>query len=107
KGVGVVTYHKSLNYLARWLQFDMVGYVEPRPGVPPTPVHVMQLIKLARARKAQFFLIEGWFPAATSQVVAQKAGGKLTVLPGLPKPEQRYVDLMEELVVLLEKSAGR
>ncbi|MEW5848918.1 MAG: metal ABC transporter substrate-binding protein [Myxococcota bacterium] len=107
KGMGVVTYHRSLNYLARWLQLDMVGYVEPRPGVPPTPVHVVQLISLSRARKVKLFLIEGWFPSATAQVVAEKAGGKLTVLPGLPKPDQSYVDHMEEVVSTLEKAAGK
>jgi zinc/manganese transport system substrate-binding protein len=106
RGRGAVSYHKSFNYLFRWLGVETVSYVEPKPGVPPSPAHVMQLVMLARARKVQLFISEDWYPTSTSEVVAQKSGSRLTVVPGLPDAGERYADHVEEVVVLLERAAG-
>lgn len=107
KGQGVVTYHASLNYLLRWLGLAPVGAIESKPGVPPSPAHLAGLIVQSRSRQVKLFLAESWFPTATSSVVAQKAGGALVVLPGLPADNQRYADHIEEIVAQLEKAGRR
>ena len=43
-GLPVVTYHKSWSYVAEWLKLQEVGYIEPKPGIPPTANHTAQLI---------------------------------------------------------------
>jgi zinc/manganese transport system substrate-binding protein len=84
KGAQVVGYHQSLSYLADWLGLRLVGYLEPKPGVPPNPGHVARLIELAKANHVRLLLQESYFPTNTSTLVAQKVGAKLVVLPGGP-----------------------
>jgi zinc/manganese transport system substrate-binding protein len=38
-GLKIVTYHKSWSYVSKWLHLDEVGYIENRPGIPPSPAH--------------------------------------------------------------------
>ena len=52
RGVKVVTYHKSWTYLTRWLGLVEIGYIEPKPGVPPDPAHLVRLVEEARKRRA-------------------------------------------------------
>jgi zinc/manganese transport system substrate-binding protein len=105
RGVGLVAHHKSFTYLVAWLGLRPVGFVEPKPGVPPSPGHVVELIMLARSQKAKLFLTEEWYPTATDDVVAQKAGGKLTVVQGMPSAGQSYAAHLEDLVKALEAAA--
>ena len=106
KGVGVVSYHRSLNYVTLWAGMTQVGFVEPKPGIPPSPSHVAQLLMLSKARHVKVFAIEGWFPTATPQFIAEKCGRKLTVIPGQPQSGERYIDHLEEVVNLFAKAAN-
>lgn len=99
RGLEIVTYHKSLSYLADWLGLEVIDQVEPRPGIPPNPGHVSHLIELARKRKLKLVLQESWFSASTSKIVAEKSGAKLVVLPGMPNhPSQTYVAFLDDVV---------
>jgi hypothetical protein len=44
-----VTYHKSWSYVSKWLRLEELGYIENRPGIPPSPSHLAQLIQTMRA----------------------------------------------------------
>ena len=44
KGAKVVTYHSSYPNFAERFGLNVVGFVEPRPGIPPTPQHTLDLI---------------------------------------------------------------
>ncbi|MBI5497083.1 MAG: zinc ABC transporter substrate-binding protein [Deltaproteobacteria bacterium] len=106
KGKGLVSYHKSLNYFARWAQLDQVGYVESKPGIPPSPQHMVQLIALGRARKAAVFATESWFPTAQIEFAAEKCGRPVTAVPGLPRSNQPYADHIEDVVAAFIKGAS-
>ena len=45
RGTRIVTFHKSWSYVARWLGLEEVGYIEPKPGIPPTANHTAQLVE--------------------------------------------------------------
>ena len=45
KGTKVVTYHRSFPNFAERFGLNIVGYVEPKPGIPPTPQHTLELIQ--------------------------------------------------------------
>jgi zinc/manganese transport system substrate-binding protein len=45
KGVAVVVYHKDLSYFINWMGIREAGSLEPKPGIPPTPSHLAQLIE--------------------------------------------------------------
>jgi zinc/manganese transport system substrate-binding protein len=82
KGKKVVAYHKSLSYLADWLGFDVIIHVEPKPGIPPNPGHVTHVIDVAKQSHVSLLIQESYFPTKTSELVAQKLGAKLAVIPG-------------------------
>jgi zinc/manganese transport system substrate-binding protein len=75
----VVTYHKSWTYLTRWLGLIEIGYIEPKPGVPPDPAHLVRLVEEAKRAGAKFCLVETYYPRSTAQRVVDLA--KLKLLP--------------------------
>lgn len=82
KGRKVIAYHQSLTYLADWLGFEVVIHLEPKPGIPPNPGHVARVIDVAKKNQVTLMIQENYFPSKTSELVVQKAGAKLAVLPG-------------------------
>src|SRR6185295_282438 len=50
KNLKVVTYHRSWPNFAEHFGLDVVGYVEPKPGIPPSPSHTLELIKMMKAQ---------------------------------------------------------
>jgi len=82
KGRKVIAYHQSLTYLADWLGFEVVIHLEPKPGIPPNPGHVARVIELAKKNGVKLMVQESYYPVKTSELVVQKVGAKLAVLPG-------------------------
>jgi zinc/manganese transport system substrate-binding protein len=105
RGVKIVTYHKSLDYLARWIGFSIVENVEPKPGIPPNPGHVAHVIDAARANDARLLLQEPWFPTDTSKKIATEARLRFAVVPTMPNfaSGESYVAFVDGL---LETVAG-
>jgi zinc/manganese transport system substrate-binding protein len=81
RGAKIVSYHKSWSYFANWLGLQEVGYIEPKPGVPPSTQHTAQLIALMRKQGVRFVLEESFYPRNLPQLVAEKGGARLAVLP--------------------------
>ena len=106
RGKPVVAYHRSVVYLCRWLGLKRAGYVEPLPGVPPSPSHLAQLILQMRKSGVKVVVSEPWYDAETARVVASKAGATVVRLPGdVGAPGIRsYEDVIEHLVSGLEKA---
>jgi zinc/manganese transport system substrate-binding protein len=105
KGTPFVGYHKTWTYLASWAGLVEVGDLEPKPGIPPNPSHVAQLLVQARERKVRAVLQEEYYPDATSRLVAQRIPAALVRVPGGPDYQsgQSYLDYIERLVTLLEQ----
>jgi zinc/manganese transport system substrate-binding protein len=104
RGAPIVTYHKTFSYLADWLGLQQVGFLEPKPGIPPNPRHVASLLVLAQARKVRLVLQESHYPDATSKLVAARIPASLVRVPSatnFPGGES-YV---QHLDVVLEKIA--
>ena len=80
RGAKIVTYHNSWPNFARHFGLDVVGYVEPKPGVPPSPSHTFELINLMKAQHVKAILMEPYFDAKTPQSIAERTGAKLVVL---------------------------
>ncbi len=81
KGVKVVTYHKSWSYVTQWLGLEEIGYVEPKPGIPPDPQHLSRLISVMKQNGAKLLLMEDFYNKSVASLVAEKAGAKLLDLP--------------------------
>src|SRR5438874_84364 len=80
RGAKVVTYHRSWPNFAKHFGLDVVDYVEPKPGVPPSPSHTFELINLMKAQHGKAILMEPYFDAKTPQSIAERTGAKLVVL---------------------------
>lgn len=81
KGVKVATYHQSWSYVSHWLGLKEIGYVEPKPGIPPDPQHLARLIGVMKDEGAKLLLVEDFYNRSVAGLVAQKAGAKLLTLP--------------------------
>jgi zinc/manganese transport system substrate-binding protein len=115
KGTKVGTYHKSWTYVSQWLGMEEIGYVEPKPGIPPDPQHLARLIGVLKSEGAKLVLMEDFYNKSVASLVAEKSGAKLLVLPtdvgaiadeGTPKqrPIRDWFDLVDAL--LTELSSG-
>jgi ABC-type Zn uptake system ZnuABC Zn-binding protein ZnuA len=114
-GTELVTYHNSWpNFLKRF-RLKAAGYVEPKPGIPPSPAHTVALINMMIAKKIPVILMEPYFDERTPRSVAQKTGATLLrFIPsvgGVP-PAKDYLSLFDYDVKLLAdalaaKKAGR
>ena len=106
KGTKVVTYHRSWpNFMERF-GLEVIGYVEPRPGIPPSPSHTLQLIDEMKRTGIKLIVVEPYFSPKTPQAIAsQVPGGKVLVLApsvGGVKEATDFIQLFEYNVGLLE-----
>lgn len=105
RGRPVVGYHRSLAYLADWLGLIVIDHLEPKPGIPPNPRHVAQVVEVAKARKVACLLQEAWWPTSTSKPAAEKIGVPLVVIPGMTNfpAGQSYPEFLRAIAASLEK----
>ena len=95
RGTKVITYHKSYDYLLDRFGFELVGTIEPKPGIEPSPTHINALIPLAKERGVKLVLIEPNRPRKTPTYVAQASGAKLLVLPGMVGGDEKIKDYLD------------
>jgi ABC-type Zn uptake system ZnuABC Zn-binding protein ZnuA len=80
-GAKLVTYHRSWpNLMERW-KLDVIGYVEPKPGIPPSPSHTLQLISEMKAQGVKLIVVEPYFDKKTPGAIAAQVGGLVLDLP--------------------------
>lgn len=80
KGTKVVTYHRSWPNFTERFGLDVIGYVEPKPGIPPSPSHTIQLIAEMKRQNVKLILVEPYFDLKTPESIAREVGGKVVVL---------------------------
>jgi zinc/manganese transport system substrate-binding protein len=80
-GMKVVTYHRSYSNLADRFGLDVIGYVEPRPGIPPTPQHTLELINEMKRQNVKLVLVEPYFDLRTPNAIARATGAQVLVVP--------------------------
>jgi zinc/manganese transport system substrate-binding protein len=81
KNIRVVEYHKSWIYLLDWAGFTSVGAMEPKPGIPPSPGHVTELLLSVKDQHVRFVFREIYHRDNLSEIFARKAGAKILDLP--------------------------
>ena len=103
----VVTYHRSFPNFAKHYGLDVIGYVEPRPGIPPTPTHTLELIQLMKRENCKVVLVEPYFDLKTPQSIGRATGAQVVVyLPsvGGEKGVDDYFKLFDYDIGLLTKA---
>jgi zinc/manganese transport system substrate-binding protein len=107
RGKKVVTYHNSFPNFAKHFGLNVIGYVEPRPGIPPTPSHTIELIGLMKRENCKVILVEPYFDLKTPKSVAAQTGGNVVqYMPsvGGEKDVTDYFKLFDYNIDLLTKA---
>ena len=107
RGRKVVTYHNSLPNFAKHFGLNVIAYVEPRPGIPPTPSHTIDLIGQMKRENCKIIMVEPYFDLKTPNSVARETGAQVVkYLPsvGGEKDVTDYFKLFDYNIDLLTKA---
>lgn len=107
RGRKVVTYHNSWTNFAKHFGLNVVGYIEPRPGIPPTPQHTIELIQMMKRDNVRLVLVEPYFDLKTPNSIGRETGAQVVVLlpsVGGEKQATDYFKLFDYDVALLTKA---
>jgi zinc/manganese transport system substrate-binding protein len=98
RGAKIVTYHKSFEYFAARFGLDVIGQLEPKPGIEPSPTHIAALIPRAKEAGVKLVIVEPYRPRKPAEYVAHAIGAKLLLLPekvgGNPQTKD-YISLFD------------
>jgi ABC-type Zn uptake system ZnuABC Zn-binding protein ZnuA len=98
RGKPVVAWHTSWRYFAEYTGMNIVGFMEPKPGVPPSPSHLAGLIQTIKRTGAKVLIMEPFYNRKTADFVASKTGIKVLIVPpsvGGVKGITDYIQLMQ------------
>lgn len=104
KGLKIVTYHRSWPNFADVFGLDVAGYVEPKPGIPPSPSHQLVLTEEMKKQGIKIILVEPYFDLQTPNKIARDTGAKVVVMTpsvGGVKEVQNYLQLFDYDINLL------
>jgi ABC-type Zn uptake system ZnuABC Zn-binding protein ZnuA len=108
QGMPIVAYHNSWPYFARRFRLDFVGFIETKPGVPPSPSHLAGIVKTMRERGVRIVVREPQEPERDVAFVASKTGALIVKLAAsvgaLPRTDD-YISLFDANVEALTSAA--
>ena len=109
RGKEMACYHKEWDYFSREFQLTCFDYIEPKPGIPPTPRHVQEIITEMKNRHVPVLLSTSYYDHNQVLEVAQRTDAKAVIVPsntgGTGGPET-YIDLVNLWVSELAQAFG-
>ncbi|MDY0098220.1 MAG: metal ABC transporter substrate-binding protein [Bacteroidales bacterium] len=81
RGMRIITYHKNWSYFAKTFGVEVVGYIEPKPGIPPSAKHVQNIIETIKQQNIKLMMVASYFEKKTAQMIEEKTGIKPVYLP--------------------------
>lgn len=82
RGRPIVAQHQTMSYLLDWTGLRAVGYLEPKPGVPPPPSHLADIVQIVKAQGVKAILVENYYDTRSAEVVARHTGARVVLIPG-------------------------
>ena len=105
KGTEVITYHNSWPSFTDHFGLRVGGFVEPKPGIPPSPAHTLEVINQIKKDQIKLILVEPYFDLKTPKAIAAQTGAQvLVMLPsvgGVPEVAN-YLQLFDYNIRLLK-----
>jgi ABC-type Zn uptake system ZnuABC Zn-binding protein ZnuA len=91
RGRKIVAYHKNITYFSQLMGFEIVDYLEPKPGIPPSPGHISSVMEKMRSQDIKVLWAENYFDVGTVKKVADKVGAIPVIVSLAPggQPEMR------------------
>jgi zinc/manganese transport system substrate-binding protein len=81
RGKKIAAYHKNWIYFQSLFGLDIIGYVEPKPGIPPSPKHVEELIQEMRKNEVKVILTANYFDENKVRTICNKVGAEPVIVP--------------------------
>jgi zinc/manganese transport system substrate-binding protein len=81
KGAPVVVYHKDMSYFINWMGMREAGSLEPKPGLPPTPTHLAELVERMKRDPARAILYSAYNSPRAAEFLAERSGIPAVMLP--------------------------
>jgi ABC-type Zn uptake system ZnuABC Zn-binding protein ZnuA len=98
KGEKVIAYHNSWPYFEKQFGFQIANFVEPKPGIPPSPKHLVGLIKQIKREKIELIIIEPYYSKKSCEMIAERTGAivvELATSVGAFPQIKTYFDLFD------------
>jgi ABC-type Zn uptake system ZnuABC Zn-binding protein ZnuA len=108
-GAKLIAYHNSWPYFARRFRLDVIDFIEPKPGVAPSPSHLARLIAKGKTSGVRAVIHEPYEPEDASRFVAEKVGVPFVLLAtsvGSVPEAKDYLGLFDHNVASLAKALG-
>lgn len=110
RGMKVVSYHRSWPYFAQAFGVQIVDFVEPKPGIPPTAQHILELEQKIKAEGVKLILVEPYFDPKQANKIAQDTGARVVELPasvGGNKEATDWFRLFDSEMSLIGQALGK
>ena len=98
KGTKIIAYHNEWVYFEKRFGLEIVDFMEPKPGIPPTPSQLVKVIKEIKANNIKVIISSPYFTTSSSDVVTKQTGAKAVTLAtsvGAFTPIKNYYDLFD------------
>ena len=79
-GKEVISYHRDSEYLADFLGIKINQYIEPKPGIPPTPKHMQFLEGYMKKNNVKIIIRPTFYPVGSAEAVAKRTDGKIVTI---------------------------
>jgi zinc/manganese transport system substrate-binding protein len=105
KGHEMFTRHRTMTYFCDWSGIACRAELEPRPGVPPPPGHLADLVVVAQKEGVKAIVVENYYDTKSAEVVSRHSGAKIVLVPGDVGGEpgvstyEKYVDTLVDRIV--------
>ncbi len=110
-GTAVIQYHPSWDYFCDTFGLALVGSLEPKPGIPPSPGHLKEIVRQAKTAQAKLLLVEPYYPRRPVRFVEKETGVQALRLPlflGGKKGISTYLEnlghMVDSIVVALQNN---
>lgn len=110
KGVKAFEFHKVWVYFARLFGLALVGTIEERPGIPPGPQHVRQVVEKIKAEKIPIILVDNFYDPALPNNISRQTGAAVVLLPNQVEGEvqiKNYFGLIDHLIYTMTRALKR
>ena len=101
QGANIITYHNSWPYFASRFGLLIIDKLEPKPGIPPNPTHIREVINQMTAQKIKVILMEPFYDIKPANFIAEKTGAKVVMVPnsvGGSAQAKDYISLIDNIL---------
>ena len=108
RGLKVVEFHKTWVYDAKLFGFEIIGSVQPKPGIEPGPKDLSDLADKMKAEKVKFIIVDNFYSPANPRKLAEETGAKIAIVPNQPggeKDTEDYFKFMDHVIDKMVEAA--